>query len=96
MSIEIHPVNTIDHTIKILRESRQTTYNEINSGRLETYKVGTRRYCSERAIRKYISDREAESAKLRAAEEEDAEAETAASRKAAEEEDEVAEEEAAA
>ena len=56
----IQPVNTIKETSDILRQSHQTTYNEINSGRLKTYKVGRRRFVSAEALRKYIKDREAE------------------------------------
>ena len=56
----IQPVNTIKETSEILRQSHQTIYNEINAGRLETFKVGKRRYVSEKALRKYIKDREAE------------------------------------
>ena len=58
----IQPVNTIKETSDILRMSHQTTYNEINAGRLETFKVGRRRYVSEEALTKYIKSREAESA----------------------------------
>ena len=40
--------------------SRQTTYGEINAGRLLSYKVGRRRFISEEACVKYIRAREAE------------------------------------
>lgn len=56
----IQPVNTIKETSDILRQSHQTTYNEINAGRLETFKVGRRRYVSQEALLKYIKAREAE------------------------------------
>ena len=41
-------------------KSRQTTYNEINEGRLRSYKVGRRRFVSEEACVEYIHAREAE------------------------------------
>ena len=40
--------------------SRQTIYNEINAGRLRSYKVGRRRFISEEACVDYIRAREAE------------------------------------
>ena len=41
--------------------SHQTAYNEINSGRLKSFKVGNRRFISDEALNAYIRDREAES-----------------------------------
>ena len=41
-------------------KSRQTFYNEVNSGRLRTYKVGRRRFASEEACVEYVRAREAE------------------------------------
>ena len=40
--------------------SRQTTYHEINAGRLRSYTVGRRRFISEDALLAYIRAREAE------------------------------------
>lgn len=40
---------------------RATAYRFINSGQLQTYTVGTRRYISRRARDQFIADREAES-----------------------------------
>ena len=54
--------NSIDSTIKKLNQSRAKLYEEINSGRLKTFKVGRRRYISDEAIDQYIHDREAEEA----------------------------------
>lgn len=41
---------------------RQSVYHEINAGRLSTYRVGTRRFVSRRALEAYVADREAEAA----------------------------------
>ena len=41
-------------------KSRQTTYNEINAGRLRSYTVGRRRFISEEACVEYVRAREAE------------------------------------
>lgn len=40
---------------------RNSIYDEINSGRLRSFRVGRRRLVSEEAIREWIRDREAES-----------------------------------
>lgn len=53
---------SIEQACKVLNFSRQTIYEEINSGRLKTYKVGTRRFVSVGAIDTYIKDRELETA----------------------------------
>jgi hypothetical protein len=42
--------------------ANQTCYNEINSGRLESFRVGKRRFVSQAAIDRYINAREAENA----------------------------------
>ena len=61
--MELNPT-PISHTIagagKRLNSSRQTVYNEINAGRLLSYKVGRRRFVSEEACLKYIRAREEE------------------------------------
>ena len=60
----------IAHTIpgagKRLNSSRQTVYNEINAGRLRSYKVGRRRFISEEALVEYIRAREAETQEVAA------------------------------
>ena len=58
-------MHALTHTISGTKErlefgSRQTVYNEINAGRLESYKVGRRRFVSEEACVKYVRAREAE------------------------------------
>ena len=52
--------NPIKTTAKRLHVSIQTVYNEINAGRLKTFRIGKRRFVSEEALIKYIKDREAE------------------------------------
>jgi len=49
---------SIIQLMEILHVSRQTVYDEINSGRLKTFKIGRRRFVSDDALRKYIEDRE--------------------------------------
>ncbi len=39
----------------------QTVYNEINSGRLKTFKVGRRRFISKQSAAQWLKDRENES-----------------------------------
>jgi excisionase family DNA binding protein len=56
----INEANSIRDASKILKVSIQTIYNEINSGRLKTYKIGRRRFVSADALHKYIKDRETE------------------------------------
>jgi len=46
---------TIDETIREARTSRATLYREINSGRLKTVKLGTRRYTTPEFIREWIA-----------------------------------------
>ena len=54
-------VHTIPGTKNRLQfGSRQTVYNEINAGRLRSYKVGRRRFVSEEACVEYVRAREAE------------------------------------
>lgn len=45
---------TIEETIREARTSRATLYREINSGRLKTIKLGTRRYTTPAFIREWI------------------------------------------
>ncbi len=52
--------HTIDDALDALRVSRATLYREIQAGRIRTYKIGTRRYISDVALRDYVADREAE------------------------------------
>jgi len=52
--------NPIKRVAKRLNVSVQTVYNEINAGRLITFRIGKRRFVSEDALHKYIRDREAE------------------------------------
>jgi len=54
--------HTIDDALDALRVSRATLYREIQAGRVRTYKIGTRRYISDKALREYVADREAEAA----------------------------------
>jgi len=49
---------TISQVEDALHCSHQTVYNEINSGRLKTFKIGRRRFVSDDALREYIKDRE--------------------------------------
>jgi len=49
---------SIIQLMEVLHVSRQTIYDEINSGRLKTFKIGRRRFVSDDALRKYIKDRE--------------------------------------
>lgn len=42
--------------------TRRTLYKEVNSGRLKTFKIGTRRLVSERALEQFVKDREEEAA----------------------------------
>jgi len=51
---------SIIQLIEVLHVSRQTVYDEINSGRLKTFKIGRRRFVSDDALREYIKDREEE------------------------------------
>lgn len=45
---------TVSETMQLLNMSRQTYYNEINSGRLKSVKVGTRRFNTAAQIKAYI------------------------------------------
>lgn len=56
----IKPANSMNEAAQVLNIGHQKLYDEINSGRLRTYKVGRRRYCSGEAILEFIHDREAE------------------------------------
>jgi len=49
---------SINQLMEVLHVSRQTVYDEINSGRLKTFRIGRRRFVSDDALRKYIKDRE--------------------------------------
>ncbi len=51
---------SIRETEAELKLSHQSVYNELNSGRLKSYRVGRRRFVSRQAIESYIRDREAE------------------------------------
>ena len=51
---------SINQLMEVLHVSRQTVYDEINSGRLKTFKIGRRRFVSDDALREYIKDREEE------------------------------------
>ena len=51
---------SIIQLMEVLHVSRQTVYDEINSGRLKTFKIGRRRFVSDDALREYIKDREEE------------------------------------
>ena len=53
-------VYSITEVMETLRLSRQTVYNEINSGRLRTFNVGRRRMVSAEALRDWVQAREAE------------------------------------
>jgi len=57
---KICAANTIKEAASALKFSTPKLYEEINSGRIESYRVGRRRYISERALSKYIEDRERE------------------------------------
>jgi len=54
--------NSIQEAAEILGLSRQSVYNELNSGRLKSYKVGKRRFISSEALVRYVNDREADAA----------------------------------
>ncbi|MBZ4192730.1 MAG: helix-turn-helix domain-containing protein [Candidatus Contendobacter sp.] len=53
---------TIVDACRALSVCRATLYGEINSGRLRTYTLGTRRYIAVAALREFIAAREAETA----------------------------------
>jgi len=58
MSIDKTPHNrSIDGFMNRYGLSRQTVYNEINSGKLETIKVGRRRIIPEVAEQKWLADK---------------------------------------
>jgi len=46
----------------ILNLSHQAIYNEINAGRLRTFKIGRRRFVSGDALIQFVKDREKEAA----------------------------------
>ena len=58
----VNLANSIVASEKILGISHAKIYEEINSGRLKSYRVGTRRFISDRALQNYVQDREAEEA----------------------------------
>ena len=64
----IDPANSITDALSVLKVSRKTLYDEINAGRLRTYKVGRRRFVSADALTEWISTREIESQANTAAE----------------------------
>lgn len=51
---------SITEAEKALGFSHAKMYEEINSARIKTYRVGRRRFISAKAIQDYIADREAE------------------------------------
>jgi excisionase family DNA binding protein len=51
---------SIDELMRALKLSRQVVYDEINAGRLKTYKVGRRRFASAEALRAWVRQRETE------------------------------------
>lgn len=54
---------SISEICMILGVCRDTLYREINSGRIQTFKVGPRRrFVSQEALQNYIKQREAETA----------------------------------
>ena len=59
MKLEIFSYSIIQ-LMEILHVSRQTIYDEINSGRLKTFRIGRRRFASSNAVHEYIDDRESE------------------------------------
>lgn len=59
---------TVEQFIGQFKVGRTTTYEEIASGRLSTYKVGRRRYISARAAAAWQQRLEAESAAQRQSE----------------------------
>ncbi len=60
----VHPfANDVDTSAKLAGVSRATLYKEIKANRLLTFKVGARRLISIDALRDWIRDREAETAR---------------------------------
>lgn len=53
---------TIPQFVAFYGVGRTRVFEEINSGRLKTYKVGRRRYISATAAAQWLADREAEAA----------------------------------
>lgn len=53
---------SITEAERALGLSHQSVYNELNAGRLRSFKIGRRRFITEEALRDYVSEREAESA----------------------------------
>lgn len=53
---------TMTEAAEALGIGHQKLYDEINAGRLRTYRVGRRRYASAEAVHDYIRDREREAA----------------------------------
>jgi len=51
---------TVKEATKILRICNAGFYNLINAGELKTFKVGRRRLISEKAIRDFVKQKEAE------------------------------------
>ena len=51
---------TVEQVAKRNHLSRQSIYNEINAGRLRSFKVGKSRRITERAESEWIHEREAE------------------------------------
>jgi len=54
---------TIPDIMQMAKISRQTAYNEINSGRLKSYKIGSLRRVSPEAANDWIAQLESESQK---------------------------------
>jgi excisionase family DNA binding protein len=52
---------SIPDVMEALNISRQTVYDEINAGRLRSFKIASRRLVSAHALSEYVHDREAES-----------------------------------
>lgn len=51
---------TLEEWSALRRVGRTRTFGEVSSGRLKTYKVGTRRFVTEEADAQWLRDREAE------------------------------------
>jgi|GEM_PF-571300 len=62
ISVVPHAVYPLSNAFEALQISRGKGYQEINSNRLKTYKVGRRRFTTGEFILEYIEDRKKESA----------------------------------
>lgn len=51
---------TLEEWSALRRIGRTSAFKEVSSGRLKTYKVGTRRFVTEEADAQWLHDREAE------------------------------------